>query len=131
MIGTSQCEHCGAAVDYELDGWHESAVGDCPHCKQETKLRRTEIYAPPKNVAKNRAEMLERLDREPPKWRPVGNGAEVIFYLIGFGLLALAAVAGTMERTDDAIGAGLASIVPLGFATVLGHLRNIAEKPRS
>jgi hypothetical protein len=132
MITTTQCEHCGGAIEFELDSWQEGAFGDCPHCKQETRLRRVEIYEAPKGVAKNRKQMLQELDRKPPAWRPVGAGPEILFFLIGT-LLVCGGVA-LMLLSDNAINEVACVIISAtgvlcwGINAILGHLRNISEK---
>lgn len=130
MITTTQCEHCGAAVEFELDNWQEGAVGDCPHCKAETRLRRVDIYAVPPAVAKNRREALDKLDAPPLRWKPVSTMAEVIFFLLGFFVTAAGAIIGIDGKIDRALVFGLVGVLFFGWAILLGHLRNIAEKPR-
>lgn len=133
MITTCQCEHCGGAVEFELDQWQEGAIGDCPHCKAETRLRRIEIYAPPAGVAKNRKEMMEKLDRPAPRWRPCGIGGETVLFLGGFILIGAAAfdvvvrLVGLSETSIILIGC--TGILLVGLGQLAATLRNIAEKP--
>lgn len=132
MISTCQCDHCGAAVEFELDQWQEGAIGDCPHCGQETRLRRVDLYEPPKAVAKNRAELQAKLRSGTPKWQPVGNGGEVVLFLVGFFMIATGAFAflGLFPLSElAAVLLGCTGFILVGLSLLLGAVRNLAEKP--
>jgi hypothetical protein len=133
MINTTQCQHCGGAIEFELDGWQPGAVGDCPHCNVETELRRMEIYAAPKSVPQNRSQLPKQTEPPPARWQPLGISAELVLFLVGFLLIgfagadALLGFAGLPLLGNLIIGC--TGAVWLGLSSVVAALRNIAEKP--
>ena len=132
MITTTQCEHCGGAVEFELDQWQEGAVGDCPHCHQVTQLRRNEIYTAPPVMARNRSEA----GRQPPalpRWKPGGNTGEIFVCMGGVVLLVLGGgVFGTASNAINEVAAvviGCTGCLMIGMAVLIAAVRNLAEKP--
>lgn len=133
MITTCQCEHCSGAVEFELDQWQEGAIGDCPHCNQETRLRRIDVNVPPMPPVKNVVyeDRIKATAWKPQRtdWKPINSSAEAIFYVFGFFGVLAAALCALGGNTTGAVGIGFGAMILWGFASVLAHLRNIAEKP--